>query len=776
VAKAKLGELFVKDRSLTVPFSGFALKRFAVKERTLRRIIAVLIGLFILFLAGAILIRIVSDYTVTLEEQRKVAALHADMAAMNLSQKFATEMQNQSTPRTPLNDDLQSALAPDAASKQRFFLATDLSGFISATYPVNQELLGKRLSALVQNSVTHLNHADRAKMTEMVLSDGRKAFVTTRDLTPHPGVLAVIQTRDGMLASWWNQTTTYGSLFITTSFVLLLIGAAFHWQSERADDADRTLTMATERLDKALDRGRCGLWDWDIARGHIFWSKSMFDILGLEPRGELLSYGEVSELLHPEDPRMDKIIDKMLRTRLTNIDQEFRMRHKDGHWVWLRARAELAEAPDQEAPHFVGIAIDITEQKLAVKHNMEAELRLRDAIENISEAFVLWDADNKLVMCNSIYQQFHNLPASVCQTGTHYDDVANASTEPLVRQRVPKAENETDTDTKPEPGNTFEAQLEDGRWLHISERRTKDGGFVSVGTDVTPIKQHEEQLLKSEKELMNTVRDLEKIRMELEAQKQRLVELADNYQEAKTRAEAANRSKSEFLANMSHELRTPLNAIIGFSEVMENEMFGPIGPEKYTEYARDIHHSGQYLLDVISDILDMSKIEAGRVHLDIGDCQLDTIIEHALRIVKPRAFEDNISIVEKVKAGIALQADDRALKQVLINVLANAVKFTPSGGRVTVSARKVAAGIKIEIIDTGIGISKRDIEKIGRPFEQVENQLTKSRGGSGLGLAISRSLIELHGGKLAITSVEGEGTTVSITVPLVTVKLESEAA
>ncbi len=772
MAKAKLGELFVKDRSLTVPFSALAWKRFAVKERTLRRLITVLIGVFIIFLASAILIRIVSDYTASLEEQRRTSALHADLAAKNLAQKFTAEMQNKSTPRAPLNDDLQNALAPDATGKQRVFLATDPSGFISATHPVSEDLLGKRLSTLIQNGVAGFSQTDRSKMTEMILSDGREVFVTTRDLSPHPGVLAVIQTRDDMLAGWWNQTSTYGSLFITTSFVLLLIGAAFHWQSERADDADRTLTMATERLDKALDRGRCGLWDWDIARGHIFWSKSMFDILGLEPRGELLSYGEVSELLHPEDPRMDKIIDKMLRTRLTNIDQEFRMRHKDGHWIWLRARAELADAAGQEAPHFVGIAIDITEQKLAVKHNMEAELRLRDAIENISEAFVLWDADNKLVMCNSIYQQFHNLPASVCQTGVHYDEVANASTEPLVRQRIPKTGEEIEVET----GNTFEAQLEDGRWLHISERRTKDGGFVSVGTDVTPIKQHEEQLLKSEKELMNTVRDLEKIRMELEAQKQRLVELADNYQEAKTRAEAANRSKSEFLANMSHELRTPLNAIIGFSEVMENEMFGPIGPEKYTEYARDIHHSGQYLLDVISDILDMSKIEAGRVHLDIGNCQLDTIIEHALRIVKPRAFEDNISIVEKVKAGITLKADDRALKQVLINVLANAVKFTPSGGRVTVAARQTGDDIKIDIIDTGIGISKRDIQKIGTPFEQVENQLTKSRGGSGLGLAISRSLIELHGGKLNISSAEGEGTRVSIVVPLAAKELATEAA
>ncbi len=765
MAKARLGELFVKDRSLTVPISSLPWTQLAVKERTLRRLITFLIGVFIMFLAGAILIRIVSDYTTTLDEQRKASALHADVAAFRLSEKFAREMQNSSTPRTPLEDDLTSALAPGAADYQRVFLATDPAGVVAAVYPDKPEFLGKKLSDLLPGDTLRLNLTDRSTMREAILPDGQEGFVTWRPLTPNPGRLAVLQSQDAMLEGWWGQSRTYGSLFITTSFVLLLIGAAFHWQSERADDADRTLTMATERLDKALDRGRCGLWDWDIARGHIFWSKSMFDILGLEPRGELLSYGEVSELLHPDDPRMDKLVDKMLRQNLTSIDQEFRMRHADGHWVWLRARAELAEALNQEAPHFVGIAIDITEQKLAVKQNMEAELRLRDAIENISEAFVLWDADNRLVMCNSIYQQFHNLPARVCQPGTHYDIVAKTATEPLVRQRVPKAEADT------EEGTTFEAQLEDGRWLHISERRTKDGGFVSVGTEVTPIKQHEEALLKSEKELMDTVRDLERSRMELETQKQRLVELADNYQEQKTRAEAANRSKSEFLANMSHELRTPLNAIIGFSEVMENEMFGAIGAPKYIEYARDIHRSGQFLLEVISDILDMSKIEAGRLSLDKGECQLDTVIEHALRIVKPRAYEENITIIEQVSSGLRLEADDRALKQVLINVLANAVKFTPSGGKVTLQARQSRSGIEIKIIDTGIGISAKDIEKIGRPFEQVENQLTKSRGGSGLGLAISRSLIELHDGELAISSVQNEGTEVTISLPMSEVEL-----
>ncbi len=769
MAKAQLGELFAKDRSLKLHFAGQFWSRFAVREQTLRKWIVGLICIFIIFLAGAILISSTSNYSESLGHGKRLSALHADLAASSLRQRLERDLQRNSTPRILLNDDLESAIAAGATDQGRTFLALDATGHISATVPDRPNLIGRRLVEVVPHDLDIAKEMYKRDMVEVRLASNEPALVTRRDLSPYPGELVLLQGRSDLLAGWWARANQFGTLFVTTSFVLLLIGAAFHWQTLRADEADRTLNIATARLDKALDRGKCGLWDWDIARGHIFWSRSMYDMLGLEPEGELLSYGEVCDRLHPDDQRMDAMVDRMLRFGQKQVDQEFRMRHKNGNWVWLRARAELAQAEGEETPHFVGIAIDITEQKVAARLNQEAELRLRDAIENISEAFVLWDADNQLVMCNSIYQHFHNLPASVCMPGTAYEIVAKAAKEPLVRERIPKNPND------PQSGNTFEAQLEDGRWLHISERRTKDGGFVSVGTDVSPIKEHEEQLLRSEKELMNTVRDLEKTWMEQEIQKQLLAELADSYQDQKARAEAANRSKSEFLANMSHELRTPLNAVIGFSEVMVSELLGPIGTKKYLEYAKDIHGSGQYLLEVISDILDMSKIEAGRVQIEARPAEFSKIIDHALRIVEPRAKESRISIIRKVEPGISLLADERALKQVLINILTNAVKFTPENGKITIKAKGMGDELKVAIIDSGIGIPERYIEKLGRPFEQVENQFTKSRSGSGLGLAISRSLIELHGGRIKISSVEGSGTTVVIRIPLLSVESETPA-
>jgi two-component system cell cycle sensor histidine kinase PleC len=265
---------------------------------------------------------------------------------------------------------------------------------------------------------------------------------------------------------------------------------------------------------------------------------------------------------------------------------------------------------------------------------------------------------------------------------------------------------------------------------------------------------------------MMTVRDLQKERLLADQQAQRLADLADKYAREKTRAEAANRSKSEFLANMSHELRTPLNAIIGFSEVMLAEMFGPMGSEKYAEYSRDIHRSGLFLLDVINDILDMSKIEAGRMMLECETLQVDAALDEVMRLVGPRAFEGGVSILREVPAGLSLWADRRAFKQVLINLLSNAVKFTPEGGKVTFAASVEGQFMKIAIRDTGIGIPSRDIEKLGRPFEQVENQFTKTKGGSGLGLAISKSFVELHGGTLSIRSTVGQGTEVTVSFPV----------
>jgi two-component system cell cycle sensor histidine kinase PleC len=213
-------------------------------------------------------------------------------------------------------------------------------------------------------------------------------------------------------------------------------------------------------------------------------------------------------------------------------------------------------------------------------------------------------------------------------------------------------------------------------------------------------------------------------------------------------------------------LRTPLNAIIGFSEIMETAMFGPLGAEKYSEYSRDIRQSGKYLLDVINDILDMSKIEAGSIPLALEDVDLDAVLADCLRVVAGPAGEKRLLLKSDIAPAIHLAADRRALKQIALNLLSNAVKFTPEGGAVKVEGRLRGGKVTIAITDNGIGIPRNALHKLGRPFEQVESQLTKRHQGSGLGLAIAKSLVELHDGRMRIRSTPGKGTMVVVQLPL----------
>jgi signal transduction histidine kinase len=246
----------------------------------------------------------------------------------------------------------------------------------------------------------------------------------------------------------------------------------------------------------------------------------------------------------------------------------------------------------------------------------------------------------------------------------------------------------------------------------------------------------------------------------------------ENLREAKRQAEIANRAKSDFLANVSHELRTPLNAIIGFSEIIKMQMFGGIGQPLYAEYARDIHSSGQHLLAIINDILDLSKIEAGRFSLHLEAVAVAELFEDCARLVHERANAAGLRLTRRIDdATPMLWADKRAVKQILINLLGNAIKFTPQGGEVSLTARPAESGSEAEplvelcVSDTGIGIPAEHIATALAAFGQVDNPMTRAQQGTGLGLPIVKSLVELHGGRFAIESEIGKGTKVIALLP-----------
>jgi two-component system cell cycle sensor histidine kinase PleC len=276
------------------------------------------------------------------------------------------------------------------------------------------------------------------------------------------------------------------------------------------------------------------------------------------------------------------------------------------------------------------------------------------------------------------------------------------------------------------------------------------------------------QLWRTGRPLVQRMAEDTRLRFKVEDMARELEEARDDALKKRFEAEAANASKTSFLANMSHELRTPLNAILGFSEIISQECFGPVGSERYRDYAGDIHSSGAHLLSLINDLLDVAKIEAGR--MDIAPNPLDPgrTIDIALKLMGTKAREKDQTLVITVEeTAPALYADERAVKQILINLVANAVKFTPQGGRIEVVAGRAASGdFQIMVRDNGPGVPRDKLDKIFSPFNQVDNRFDRQAGGTGLGLALVRGLVELHGGKAWLESEFGRGCSAFVTLPV----------
>ena len=689
-----------------------------------------------------------------------VAAVELDLRATALARSLDEALA--AAPASAPGEVLHAVLAANPDLRPSEAVLADASGLVIASEPAHGQANGTLASLLgVSAPLTIL--ADKAGALPIKTDDGEERYAAVRNLRSTSGQVAFAEPITEMLAPW--RQSALATILLLGSTGLALVGAtsAYALQLRSVRSRARHEAMARAHVDLALNRGRCGLWNWDLARGHIAWSKSMFEMLDLPPSSRHLSIDELQAMIHPDDEDLAAIAERAVEARLSSVDLEFRMRNRHGEWVWLRKRAELVEDPTSGAWRLVGIAVDITDQKHEAEMSATADLRLREAIEAISEAFVLWDSSNRLVLCNSKYQRLHNLPDEAIRAGAAYSDLAALGAAPLV-----------DRETIVDPGEpagddghakTYEARLADGRWLQVNERRTGDGGYVSVGTDITDLKEHEQQLVRSEQLLLATVSQLRQSRRSLEAQAQQLADLAERYHEQKAQAEMANRAKAEFLANMSHELRTPLNAIIGFSQLMEGETFGPLGSDKYRDYCSHILSSGQYLLNVFSDVLDMSRLESGRIRLKHSQFKVEKAVNKAVLDVASTAREKRVNVEVEVNSVDTLDADPVAVERILVTLLRNAVKFSPEGGSVTIGAQAFTDQIYFYVEDAGPGIANDDISRLGRPFEQADTTMANGMKGSGLGLAIANSLVELHGGALRITSKPGEGTVVLVSLP-----------
>jgi len=511
----------------------------------------------------------------------------------------------------------------------------------------------------------------------------------------------------------------------------------------------REWAASERRFRGAVEAAHCGVWDWDVEAGQVMISDYMASLLGLDRSGSLPDT-VIMERIHP---RYREAVEHALRQAQTYgaFEVSFPVPDEQGRARWIDARGQARGERGQDGfSSILGIALDTTEARRAKSQAQAAESRLRDGIESVSDAFVLFDKSGRMILSNQAFQDAFGFEDGVVRKGAYKQDL----------NRIAALAIKSDQPAAGGRAGAREVELVDGRWLQLVERFTSDGGSVVSAADITAIKQKEAERQRAVERLHATI-------AELEDREEKLSLLARKYEVAMTRAEAANQAKSEFLANMSHELRTPLNAINGFSEIMAGELFGPLGDAKYKGYAGDILKSGQHLLSLINDILDMAKIEAGKLTLHYEQVSLKEVVDDAARLMRGKIQEAGLNLLVDAPEIPDIEADHRGLKQVVLNLISNAVKFTPEGGDIVVALTRLDDDrVRVAVTDTGIGIAPEDLARLARPFEQVEGQHSKTTQGTGLGLALTKSLIELHGGELMMESQPGQGTTVSFDLPI----------
>lgn len=375
----------------------------------------------------------------------------------------------------------------------------------------------------------------------------------------------------------------------------------------------------------------------------------------------------------------------------------------------------------------------------------------------MEHGFGLFDAEDRIILHNAAFlDEGSRAEFGNDVTARTFEDIVRAfvyrdmpvepgfDREAWIAQRMQRHRNP--------PPHPIEVPWGRDRWMRISERRTADGGYVGIWTDISAQKARQAQL--------------EAAKEDLERQTAELAALARELTAARNAANEANLSKSRFLANMSHELRTPLNAINGFSELILLEQFGPVQPPKYREFVQFINSSGEHLLSLINDLLDLSKIEAGKVELHVEPVEITEAARAALEGVRLLAAERGVALRADLDADCAkMHADPRALRQVLLNLMSNAVRFTPEGGMVRISAAAHPDGVDIAVADTGIGMTPEDIREALEVYGQVRPSLGGVEAGTGLGLPLVKALMELHGGSLALTSEKGRGTIARVRFP-----------
>jgi PAS domain S-box-containing protein len=476
-----------------------------------------------------------------------------------------------------------------------------------------------------------------------------------------------------------------------------------------------------------------GYWRYDLSDQSHFWSPGMYRLTGIDPGDQKPDNAWLGRQL-PQDGqvKVTEVLAQAIRTRsafsycLHDVILGPLLSGIGGQIIDMHGEVELDD--NGRVIALIGVCQNITQRMRDEEARALAQEQYRVMTREASDIIIFYTASGEILFASEALERILGRAANEIERGKFFDLVhPDDFTEARKLSVIPRR-GQTLT-------ATYRVRHQDGHylWLEVVTRTIYDDktgavrNIVSISRDITVRKEHEQEIAA-----------------------------------ARERAETANQAKSRFLANMSHELRTPLNAIIGFTELMRQQILGPIGNTRYAEYADIIYQSGHHLLDLITDMLDMAKIEAGKLKLNFEKVDLPGTIRDVVDLMQDRADTGGVDLVMEAMRPTFITADRRAVKQILLNLLSNAIKFTPRGGRVSIAVEEYEAKTRVVVRDTGIGIAADDLKRLGQPFEQARSNPFVSQGGTGLGLALIKALSESHGGGATIESIEGEGTTVSV--------------
>ncbi|ACI99864.1 ATP-binding protein [Rhodospirillum centenum] len=505
-----------------------------------------------------------------------------------------------------------------------------------------------------------------------------------------------------------------------------------------------------ERMDQVIAGTGVGIWDWNPQTGVLIINERWAGIVGytlaeLQP----VSIATWRRLVHPQDlEKAETLLEDVFAGRSPLYACDIRMRHKAGHWVWVRDSGRIMGRDSAgRALRMVGTHLDVTEERRTLEQALDYRGQIEAILAAVPDGIMTVDRDLRITRVNRAAEALFGWPADSIVGQTV--DVLLPEGQAETHGRLARAFFKTE-----EP----DARRQMAGWRAVQGRK-RDGSLFPVLVTLSAT------LIDGQPMVVAALKDMTVI----EQQKADLRALADEVGEQLKAAQAANHAKNRFLAALSHELRTPLNAIIGFSELVATDTDEHIDPEKRREYAADVAQAGTHLLALISDLLDLARIEANRIELEIEPCPPDGLTSDAVRMLGPSLRDKGIELEVAVAPDLPrVAADRRAVQQILTNLLGNAGKFTPKGGRVTVTVgldRAVPGQVRFTVEDTGCGVPADKLPLLGQPFVQVGDKRRASAPGLGLGLAISRGLVERMGGMLRIESELGRWTRVSFGLP-----------